>query len=173
MTRIPRFECERCLAYRVWAWKHGGTSCAPVRFRGLCRRAAGRGGAALMEVLLALALFVAAAAVVTSALNASLESLERQRLGVHGLQLAASVIAEMQLGIRPLAAEARRPLAAPFEDWSCEIVAGLASMDGLETAGPRQVEVIVRHEHPPLVQRLSLAISPGPTGSTHSAAVEF
>ncbi len=123
------------------------------------RRRVGQSRAsALLEVLLALALFVAAAAVTTSALNSSLASLERQRLGTHATQLAASAMAEIQLGIRPLSADARRPLPAPFQEWSCEVVLATGAGGGLEATGAPQVEVIVRHEDPAMVQRLSQVV---------------
>lgn len=130
------------------------------------RRVGQSRGSALLEVLLALALFVAAAAVTTSALNSSLASVERQRLGTHATLLAASAMAEIQLGIRPLSADARRPLLAPFQDWSCEVVLATGAGSGLDAPSSPQVEVIVRHEDPPMVQRLAQVVRRS-TGSTN------
>lgn len=141
------------------------------RTRWVVNRRAGCRGAALMEVLLALALFVAAAAVVTTALNASLSSLERQRLAVHAMNLTASIMAEIQLGIRPLAADARRPLPAPFEAWTSEVVVVATETGGLESAPAGQVEVILRHENPLLVQRLAQRVGRVGTASTESPAL--
>lgn len=136
--------------------------------RRIVNQRAGCRGAALMEVLLALALFVAAAAVVTTALNASLSSLERQRLAVQAMNLTASIMAEIQLGIRPLAADARRALPAPFEAWTSEVVVVATETGGLESAPSGQVEVILRHENPPLVQRLAQTVGRVATASTES-----
>lgn len=113
-----------------------------------------RGGAVLLEVLLALALFVSSAAVMISALNASLGSLERQRLGLHGINLASSILAEIQLGIRPPVSEAAKPMEPPWQDWTLEVV--IAPMAGADpgVVDLQQVEVVVRHLDPPLVQRL-------------------
>src|SRR5271157_653554 len=83
-----------------------------------CRRA--KRGAVLLEVLLALILFAAAAAVVTTAFNSSLASLERQKLTSQALNLAATVLAEVQLGIRPANSDSARPLEPPFDDWTWE-----------------------------------------------------
>lgn len=132
-------------------------STSPASVRG-CRRIRPSSGSALLEVLLALALFVAAAAVTTSALNSSLASLERQRLGTQATLLAASAMAEIQLGIRPLSADARRPFSAPFDDWSCEVVLASGAGSGLDAPGSPQVEVIVRHEDPSIVQRLAQTV---------------
>ena len=51
-----------------------------------------RHAAVLLEVVLALVLFVAAAAVIASAINASLESVERQKLNLHAANLAVTVL---------------------------------------------------------------------------------
>ncbi len=140
------------------------------------RRDFARRGAALLEVLIALALFVAAAAVVTGALNSSLESLERQRLGTHAVNLATSVVAEIQLGIRVPGGEGRRPFDAPFQDWTWEAslvpvedAIGVTGANGLIGAngGSTRVEVVVRHKTAPVVQRLAQVIRIG-----HSAATD-
>lgn len=118
-------------------------------------RSRGRSGAALLEVLLAVALFAAAAATVTSALNASMGSLERQRLGLQALNLAASTLAEVQLGIRPAAGQGQQPFPEPLDGWTAEVLA--APMDSGVTAGPSgliRVEVVIRHRESPVVQRL-------------------
>lgn len=125
-----------------------------------------------MEVLLALALFVGAAAVATTALNASLESVERQKLGLHALNLASSTLAEIQLGQRPLASQSPRPCDAPFEDWSWELAVSPLEAESSETATASQVraEVIIRHSLRPIVQRLTQilpvrAVTNAPAGS--------
>ena len=119
------------------------------------RRHFGTRGTALLEVLLAVALFVAAAAVMTVALNASLSSLNRQRLAAQASNLAASILAELQLGIRPLATSARAQLEAPYADWSLELAVTPAESGAGEPTGAAQVEVILRHQHEPIVQRLA------------------
>ncbi len=129
-----------------------------------------------MEVLLALALFVAAAAVATTALNSSLESVERQKLGLHALNLASSTLAEIQLGQRPLAPQSPRPCDAPFEDWSWELAVSPLEAESSETVTATQVraevraEVIIRHSLRPIVQRLTQilpvrAVTNAPAGS--------
>lgn len=128
------------------------------------RRDIARRGAALLEVLIALAIFVAAAAVVTGALNSSLQSLERQKLGTHAVDLATSVMAEIQLGIRVPGGEGLRPFDAPFQDWTWEAsllpVEDATSTTGA-TGGSTRVEVVVRHKTSPVVQRLAQVIRIG------------
>lgn len=121
----------------------------------LARRQRAVRGTALLEVLLAVALFVAAAAVMTVALNASLSSLNRQRLAAQASNLAASILAELQLGIRPLATSARAQQEAPYADWSLELAVTPAESGAGEPTGAAQVEVIVRHQNEPIVQRLA------------------
>lgn len=142
----------------------------PTRRSERRRRDFARRGAALLEVLIALALFVAAAAVVTGALNSSLESLERQKLGTHAVNLTTSVMAEIQLGIRVPGGEGRRPFEAPFQNWTWEasllpvenaISATSATGATGTTAGSTRVEVVVRHMTAPVVQRLAQVIHIG------------
>ena len=114
-----------------------------------------RQAAVLLEVLLALGLFVAAAAVATTALNASIESLRRQQLATQALNHAASILAELQIGARPLASASKRPLDPPFQEWSCEVeLTPTDSAEGTAT-GLVRAEVVVRHQTEPIVRRLA------------------
>ncbi len=112
-------------------------------------------GTALLEVLLAVALFVAAAAVMTVALNASLSSLNRQRLAAQASNMAASVLAEVQLGIRPMAVTARAPMEPPYAQWLLELAVTPVETGAGEPTGAAQVEVILRHQTESVVQRLA------------------
>ena len=129
-------------------------------------------GSVLLEVLLALALFAAAAAVVTTALNASLGSLDRQKLGAQALNLSASVMAEVQLGIRPATSESPKVLEPPFQDWTYELALTPAETSAGEGTGLTRVEVIIRNQKSPVVQRLaqvcrfSASITANPDDST-------
>lgn len=113
----------------------------------------------LLEVVMALGLFVAAAAVFAVCMNASMSSLERQALNLHAENLAASVLAEVQMGARA-SAPGTVELDPSYQGWSAEIAAGPAQNDLLET-GPTlsQVEVIVRHTNGVIVRRLAQSMS--------------
>jgi type II secretory pathway pseudopilin PulG len=135
-------------------------------------------GAVLLEVLLAVALFVAAAAIATASLNSSLRSLERQRLQTHAIQLASSVLAEIQLGIRSSTggAATAQPFETPFQDWTWEIVTDSGASDFSESNPLERIEVVIRHRTEPVVHRLAQRLPPrisGPTGSTNSLAEPF
>jgi type II secretory pathway pseudopilin PulG len=108
-----------------------------------------------LEVLLALALFVVAAAVVTTALSAALDSVERQKLNTQGLNLAASVLAEVQLGIRSAGGEGAKPFETPFQDWTWEAASSPVESGSELASGLSRVEVIVRHTKSAKVQRLA------------------
>lgn len=132
-----------------------------------------RSGAVLLEVLLAVALFVAAAAIATASLNSSLRSLERQRLQTHAVQLASSVLAELQLGIRSASggSAAAQPFETPFQDWTWEIVTDSGASDFSESNPLERVEVVIRHRTEPIVQRLAQRLPPrvsNPAASTNS-----
>lgn len=118
-------------------------------------------GAALLEVIIALALFVATAAVVTSALSSSLDSLDRQRLNTHAANLAASVLAELQLGIRSAGGTGPQMLEAPYQDWTWEASIAPAETETGEGGGLSRVEVVIRHKEKPVVRRLAQVLSLG------------
>jgi hypothetical protein len=116
-------------------------------------------GAVLLEVVLALVLFVAAATILTSALSSSLDSVERLRLNAHAADLAVSVFSELQMGTRTLEGTGPQPFEAPLEEWTWEAVATPVQADADESNAFKRIEVIIRHEDPPLVFRLGQVMS--------------
>ncbi len=120
----------------------------------------------MLEVVLALALFVAAAAVIGGALHYSLLEVERLRLNVHAGNLAVTVMSELQLGLRSIETASPETFEPPFEMWSFEIDVEPADA-ALELEYPlRRIEVAIRHVERPVVRRLvrwlPLQSDPGP-----------
>ena len=111
--------------------------------------------AVLLEVLLALVLFVAAAAIITASMNASMEGLDRLKLNTHAGNLAASVLAELQLGIRVADSSGEQMFEKPFEEWTWELTRTSAETESGEASGLTQIEVIIRRKNPDLVYRLA------------------
>ena len=113
-------------------------------------------GAVLLEVILALVLFVAAAAVIASGLNASLNGVERLRLNAHAVDLAVTVLSELQMGARAVemggTAQAFDP---PFEQWTWEVQLSPMENESGEQSSLARAEVVIRHRDPPLVYRLA------------------
>ena len=130
-------------------------------------------GAALLEVIIALALFVAMAAVMTSALSSSLDSLDRQRLNTHATNLASSILAELELGVRSTESSGPQPVGFPYEDWTWEAAITGTETETGEASGLTRVEVIVRHKSSPIVRRLAQFVNldrtPRPTTRTPGA----
>ena len=112
-------------------------------------------GAILLEVILALVLFAAAAAVIGTGLSTAIESVSRLRLNTHAANLAVSVLSELQLGIKSAAVESAQPFPAPFEGWTWEVSAGASGSNLKESSKLKRVEVTIRHDDPPIVYRLS------------------
>jgi type II secretory pathway pseudopilin PulG len=112
-------------------------------------------GSVLLEVILALALFVGAATIISSGINASMRSVERLRLQNHAVNLAISVLSEMQMRARPVAAIGPEVFAPPFQDWTLkvEVAQSEESIEGPEALRP--VEIIVKHTQENVVQRLT------------------
>ena len=111
-------------------------------------RGRGRGepGAVLLEVILALALFSVTAAIVTTGINSSVNSVERLRLTTHAGNLAATVVSEIKLGDRSSAMTEAEPFEEPFTNWTYQVSAGTGSGTTFESAESfQQVEVVIRN----------------------------
>lgn len=121
-------------------------------------------GAVLLEVVLALVLFVLAAAIIGGGLSASINSVERMRLNTQAADLAATVAAELELGIRTLDETGPAQFDPPFDGWTWEIIPTTTTTPSStttdETTAPTfvVVEIVVRHEDPPIVHRLTRSI---------------
>ena len=114
-------------------------------------------GAVLLEVILALVLFVAAATIIGGALNSSTTGVERLRQSVHGANLASSVLAEIQMGARSTAETGPEPFEPPFESWMWQVQATPVEekTEASDSAGLVQVNVVVRDTETEFVHRLT------------------
>ena len=121
---------------------------APDQLNSSPRRAAlAVRGTVLLEVVLALVIFAAAAVIIGSGMNASVSSVERLRYGAHAANLAVTVFSEIELGLRPLTETEPVPFDPDFPDWTCEVQAAeFGNLEtGAEAGGLTLVEVIIRH----------------------------
>jgi hypothetical protein len=110
----------------------------------------------LLEVVLALLLFVAAVAVVSSALNSSMASVERQRFGVQAANLAATVHAELDLGLRTTESLGPEPFEAPFDEWTWQLIPAAAEQNASgEASDLSAIEVVIRNTNSAGVYRLA------------------
>jgi type II secretory pathway pseudopilin PulG len=112
-------------------------------------------GAVLLEVVLALSLFVFAAAIISSSLNTAVERNQRLHAQTHALNLAASVLAEIHLGLRAPQPAGPEPFETPFADWTWQILATPYAFAAGDASALQQVTVIVRQQSGPTVQRLT------------------
>lgn len=131
-------------------------------------RAGGRCGAVLMEVVLALVLLAGAAAVIGAGLGSSIEAIERQRLNIHAANLAATLLAEMQLGVR-VPGTGPQAFEAPFEHWTWELRTAPVESDLGQSTKLTLAEAVIRHDDPPVVHRLAQVIRVQPAASSASS----
>jgi hypothetical protein len=89
---------------------------------------------------------VAAAAVLSSAISASLDSVERQKRNLHASNLALSILAEIQMGARTPDAVGEMLFDPPFQDWTAQVTTGSTETEAGESSGLSRVEVVVRHK---------------------------
>jgi type II secretory pathway pseudopilin PulG len=113
-----------------------------------------RAGAVLLEVVLALVLFVSAAAILTSGLSSSLDSVDRLRVNAQAADFAVSVLSELQMGIKTLALTGPQEFDPPEEGWTWELVATPLEPESDEVTPYQRIEVIIRHDDPAVVYRL-------------------
>lgn len=109
----------------------------------------------MLEVVLSLLLFVAAVAVVSSALNSSMDSIQRQRFAVHAANLAATMHAEIDMGLRGTENGGPEPFAAPFDGWTWELAQTPTENEAGQSSGLASVEVIIRNTNSTAVYRLA------------------
>ncbi|MDB4341908.1 hypothetical protein OAA59_01710 [bacterium] len=103
-------------------------------------------GAILFEVVLALALFVFAAAVISGGFSASLKSVDRMRAELDASNLAASTLAEIALALKPMSTSPPTDFEQPFDRWNWEVEVTEPSEDLDMGGGLTLVEVIIRNE---------------------------
>ena len=115
-------------------------------------------GAVLLEVVLALVLVAGAAAVIGAGLSASIDRVERLKLNAHAADLAVSVMSELQMGGKVISEDGPETFEAPFEQWTWEAQAEVTDQKVRDTGRTKKVEVIIRHEEPPVVHRLCQVI---------------
>ena len=109
----------------------------------------------LLEVVLALALFIGAATVISGGISASVEAVHRVRLQTHAANLAISVMSELQIGARPLAPVGPENFEAPFQDWLYRVNFSQGEEAASGTESVRPVEVIVWHTEANAVHRIT------------------
>ena len=124
-------------------------------------------GAVLLEVVLALALLLFAIGVVNSGLQASVDAVDRMKANTQAMNLAVSVMSELQMGLIPVETVEAQPFLTPFEDWTYEIQAESFGESLLGQTRPTKVEVIVRHASKPYVRRVTQLMPPGSLGATN------
>ena len=103
-------------------------------------------GAILFEVVLALALFAFAAAVISGGVSTALKSVERMRTELDASNLAISTLAEIELNLKPMTTSPPAEFEPPMERWTWQVEVTEPSEDLDMSGGLTLVEVIVRNE---------------------------
>jgi hypothetical protein len=119
----------------------------------------------LLEVVLALALFVGAATIISTGINASVQAVYRLRLETQAGNLAISLISEMQMHARPIAPAGPEPFEPPFTNWNFRIAINQTEGGTSESEALVPVEVIINHLEEPVVYRLTQLFRAAETGS--------
>jgi hypothetical protein len=109
---------------------------------------------ALLEVILALSLFVAAAAVILSSLSASVSATRELELSAEADDIAATILSELGIGQRAVSDAGPTQLDPPQADWTWQLVTSPAP-SGNVALPLVQVEIVVRHTPSGYTRRLT------------------
>ena len=112
-------------------------------------------GSVVLEVVLALALFIGAATVISAGISASVDAVHRVRLQTHAANLAISIMSELKIGARPLASIGPENLETPFQEWLYRVNLNAGDEATSELDSTRAVEVIVWHTQENVVHRIT------------------
>lgn len=136
-------------------------------------RASRRRGAVLLEVVLALTIFVVAAAVIFNGLSASVRGVRQLELDATASDLAVTVLSRLEIGDLPPQSAGPSPFEEPDRaDWTWQVVVnssgGGGELSSNSGAGLSQIEIIIRNEGQGIVRRLGGTIfdNPGPAADT-------
>jgi len=113
------------------------------------RSSSPRSGVVLLEVVLAMSLFFAAAMVILAGMNASLRGIQRVQLEARAQDLAVTALSEVQMGLVPLTSDGPTQYEdAALTGWTRQIVVEPYEERqlGLELPAFHRVEVAIRYE---------------------------
>jgi type II secretory pathway pseudopilin PulG len=127
-------------------------------------------GSVLLEVVLAIVLFAAAAAIIGTGLKTAIDGAERLRLNTHAADLAVTVLSELQMGTRSLADTGPEAFGPPFEGWIWQIAAVPWGDEENRAAPLTSVEVIVGYEPMAFTHRLAQVIQVSQVTTNRTAA---
>ena len=134
-----------------------------------CRHGPRTRGSILLEVVLALGLFAAAATVISAGISASTQAVERVRLQNHAANLAISLMSELQMHARPVAPIGPESFEPPFQNWLYRIAIDQGDEIPGEPGALKAVEVIVWNPNENIVQRLTQLFRASETSAAESA----
>lgn len=139
------------------------------------------GGAVLLEVIIALAIFISAAAVMVGATTASVNAARKLRLEAQAADLAVTQMSQIQMGVYPPASDGPTPFEDPLKDWSWQIVADTPENPPQGLPEFKRVQVVITYTPTGFSYRLTELFPPAasdqpqpdqttPTDSTDAAA---
>lgn len=105
-----------------------------------------RGGAVLMEVVIATALFFVAGIFVMDGLNSAIRGVTTIKLEADATDLAVTTYSEVQMGLTPL--QSVGPVGVAYsgaEGWTYELIVS-AMEDTLDMPQLKKLEIVVRHD---------------------------
>jgi len=111
---------------------------------------------ALLEVVVALALFFGVAVVLLGGLTTCVRGVQQLRMTAQASDLAVTALSEVQMGLRAVADDGPTPYEEPLQDWSWQVTVTPLMMTATTTPvlDLSRVEVTIRNTARGYTQRL-------------------
>jgi hypothetical protein len=104
-------------------------------------------GAVLLEVILAIGIFVAGAMVVLSGLTSCMQAVQRMRFEAQAGDLAVTKLSEIQMGLVPTVDDGPREFEEEdLAEWTWQVVVQENLTDAMDLTNMTRVEVIIRND---------------------------
>jgi type II secretory pathway pseudopilin PulG len=123
-------------------WPHRGPEASPD---GPTRCRSGRRGIALLEVVLAVTIFVGLAVAILSGLGLSIRSAGTLRQQAQATDLAVTVLSEIQLGTIQAADGSPTAFDPPFADWTWQTVLGTAELTEIGVTDVQPIQIVIKN----------------------------
>jgi len=117
------------------------------------RRSADAAGIVLLEVVLALTLFFAAASIILVGTNRSIRAVDMLRREAQAADLAVTLLSEIQMGLLEPTDAGPEAYEEPLEDWMWEVVTNDFEEQFVEE-GLTQLEIVITHTPSGYTRRL-------------------
>ena len=123
-----------------------------------------RRGIVLLEVVIAMAMFFSAAAIILGGLSQSGRAMMRLKIEAQAADLAVTKLSEVQMRIVPLVSDGPTAYLDPMQDWSWQLVVESLDNPSMDLPEFKRLVVIITHAPTHFTYRLQEIMSDAASG---------